>query len=274
MLPKVSIIVICYNFLEQTKECIRVLSKNIDIPFELILVSNGSTDGTEEWSNMLCEPILKQNSNFIKYTCLNFKNNRYWSYACNAGILHTSAKYISVIANDILMPPKYFSWAIENLEKNPQIGSISPSHTEDPRFQGAENYINNYDKIPKKDEWTPGWHNAVCQTFTREMWEKVGEWEERLKTHCQDNDHGLRIRICGYEPTSYKGIVAYHHYGSLARKSLVKEPKISLQDARYFHKKYKIYSNQKFEEIPSYIIEFAEKGNYISSGQKRNIVKY
>ncbi len=267
MLPLVSIVIPCLNMLELTKQTVLGITKTCDVPFELIVVNNGSSDGTKEWLDTLAEPALNQNPNFVKFTAIHNPFNRGISGGVNTGILHSVAPFICICANDILVPPKYFSWAIENLKKNPKIGSISPFYTEDERFKGVDNFYNNYDKIPKQDEWTKNWHLSVIQTFTREMWEKVGEWDERLMNHLMDNDHGQRIYFAGYEPTAWKGLVAFHLYGSLGRAQLVDQKKVAKHDSRYYLKKWGVYPDKPYEAIPQCMQDRASLGKYLSKTQ-------
>ncbi len=52
--PLVSIVVLAYNQLEYTKQCIESISRYTShIDYELITVDNGSSDGTREYFNGL-----------------------------------------------------------------------------------------------------------------------------------------------------------------------------------------------------------------------------
>lgn len=83
----VSIVMVTYNQLEYTKLCVESIQINKkNIPYEIIIVDNLSTDGTREW--------LKQSSG-IKY----FLNdtNKGFGAACNQGAA------LAEKGNDILM---------------------------------------------------------------------------------------------------------------------------------------------------------------------------
>lgn len=51
--PELSVIIPCYNCLELTKRCIESIRCSED--FNLIIVDNGSTDGTEEYIKNLAK---------------------------------------------------------------------------------------------------------------------------------------------------------------------------------------------------------------------------
>lgn len=267
MIPSISIVVPCLNMLELTKQTLEGISKTCDVTFEVILVNNGSSDGTKEWADTLAGSLLKKNSNFVRFVAVHNPYNRGISGGVNTGMIHATGKYLCICANDILVPPNYFSWSIDFLERYPKIGTISPFYTEDEKFKGVDNFYSNYGKIPKKDEWTKNWHLSVIQVMTRECWERSGEWDERLMNHLMDNDIGQRIYFSGFEPTAWKGMVAFHLYGSLGRAQLKDQKKVAKHDSRYYIKKWGVFPDKPYEEIPDCIKLRASKGNYLSNGQ-------
>lgn len=275
VVSKVSIICPTLNMSNLLKNTVAGIAKTCDVKFELIVVNNGSTDDTKEYLDTLAEGILKQNPNFIRLISLHLPKNTFISGGINRGILHATGEYLCICANDILVPPKLFSWAIENLEKNPQIGTISPYTIEDERLQNPEVFYANYDKIPKQDKWATNWHQSVIQIFTRKCWETSGEWDERLVNHLMDNDIGQRIYFAGFSPTAWEGILAYHHRGSMGRAQLSNQKKWAKQDSRYYLKKWGIFPDKSHDLIDQCFKDRAAKGGYLSKGQLnfRNKIK-
>lgn len=277
MLPKVSIIIPCLNQLNLTKNTIEGIAKTCDVSFEVIVVNNASTDNTKEWLDTIAEYTLKQNPNFVKFIAIHNPINRFWSGACNTGMLHASGKHIAFMANDLICGPGIFSKIIKELESNPKTGAASPWLIEDHVIGAQTNapdyLLSNIERYNKDSTIIEGWHQAPFQILTREMWNKVGEWDECLRTHCNDNDFGIRIELAGFIPKSFKDLIAYHA-GSFGRKSLAKEPKFAKNDARYFHKKWNKHSYEKNDKITKGIRCLAETGNYISGRQKKGIIKW
>lgn len=266
--PKVSIIIPALNMVELTKQCIEGIAGTCDVPFEVILVNNGSTDETKEWADTLAEQVLAKNSNFRRFLAIHNPKNRFISGGVNTGMIHAQGEYLCMCANDILVPPGYFSWAIQHLKKDPSIGAISPFYTEDERFKGVYSFYGNYSKIPKEDEWTKNWHLSVLQVFTRELWEKVGEWDERLVNHLMDNDHGQRIYFAGFKPTAWKGMTCFHLYGSYGRAQLMNQSAVAKKDSRYYLKKWGVFPDKPIESVPKEFQARAAKGQYLSKGQR------
>lgn len=274
IVPKVSIIIPTLNMVNLLRNTIKGISIAADVSFEVICVNQASVDDTKDYLDNIAESILKQNPNFVRLVVIHNKFNRFMSGALNQGYLHASGQYICICANDILICPNYFSWGIKKLEENPKIGAISPWYTEDPQFTNIDNYYHYYDRLPKKDEWTINWSFSVLQILTRELVDKVGEWDECLESSCQDNDYGFRMYLAGFDPTAWKGMVCAHTFGSFGRGSIKNERKVSINDSRYFHTKWGVYTDKTAEEACEYARNRAKEGNYISKRQKRNVIQF
>ena len=52
-----SIIIPCFNALEYTKQCIESVLLQTNINYELILINNGSEDGTKEYEGTISEAL-------------------------------------------------------------------------------------------------------------------------------------------------------------------------------------------------------------------------
>ena len=95
---KLSIITLTFNKLEYTKKYIKSLYKYTS-DFELILVDNGSTDGTVEFIKSLPYDNIK--------TIFNSENLGF-SKGNNQGIDIAEGEYIGFLNNDILLSPNWF----------------------------------------------------------------------------------------------------------------------------------------------------------------------
>jgi len=137
-IPIVSIIVPCWNMLHLTKETIQGIAIATNVPFEVIVVNNGSVDGTKEWLDTMAEDVLKANQYFLKFVAIHNPENRFVSAAINIGLAHSCGANICLCCNDILIPPNFFRWAIKNLIDAPSLGIVSPYYTEDETYKGVD----------------------------------------------------------------------------------------------------------------------------------------
>lgn len=277
--PIVSIICPALNMLSLTIETLKGIALTCDVSFEVICVNNGSTDGTKEWLDTFAEPLLKQNPNFVKFTAIHNKNNQFLSRALNQGVLHSSGKYISVVMNDIICPPKMFSFFINMLEndKEHKYGAVGPYPVEDERLITCDSFYANYDKIPKVDEWTNQWHFSCCYIIRREDWDNVGGWQENFKTCEMDLDLGFRLEIYGLFQTSYKGMVCSHIKGSWGRSQIKNESTWAKLDNRRLRRKWGFQEGGKRDpaHASQKAIERAKGGNFLPKSQLefRNKIK-
>lgn len=89
----VSIIIVNYNTLQMTKECIdSVFQHTQDVSFEIVLVDNASSDGSKEYF---------ETDNRIKY--IYSEENLGFGRANNLGYMHSVGKYIFLLNSDTLL---------------------------------------------------------------------------------------------------------------------------------------------------------------------------
>jgi len=115
--PVVSVVIVTWNGKKYALECLASLQEqNSDIPFEVIVVDNASTDGTPD---ALCE-------RYPKVLLIRNSANLGFAKANNIGIAQSRGKYICLVNSDVVIPPGCLERLVDYLEKNPTIGLIGP----------------------------------------------------------------------------------------------------------------------------------------------------
>lgn len=113
--PKVSVIIPTYNRKDYVTEAIDSVLNQTYKDFEVIVVDDGSTDGTGE--------ILKEKyRNKIRYF---YKENGGCASARNYGIRNALGKYIAFLDSDDKYLPKKLEDQVGILEENKQYGFVS-----------------------------------------------------------------------------------------------------------------------------------------------------
>ena len=113
--PKVSIVIPVYNKLQFTRKCIEFTLKNTNsVLYEIIIVDNGSTDGTTTYLQSLPYPfkVIYNNSN------LGF------AQACNQGIRAATAPYILFLNNDTEPLPGWLEPLVEILDNDLSVAAV------------------------------------------------------------------------------------------------------------------------------------------------------
>lgn len=120
--PLVSVIVPCYNYEMYVGETLHsVLAQ--DYPnFELIVVDDGSTDGSVNAITKTLEGLarssLAQRVEFIS------QSNQGVSAALNAGLKECRGQYVATFDADDLMPPGRLTRQVEYMERHPEVGCL------------------------------------------------------------------------------------------------------------------------------------------------------
>ena len=217
---KISIIILTWNKLKITKKCIRFLENNINYPnLEIIIIDNGSVDGTPEFLKKLKE------SNKRKYKIILNKSNLGYAKGINQGIRISEGYYIILLNNDVYITRDCLTSMIEKIEndrKNVIVGAkliypntmriqhagivfipkIEPLHIfkncsyNDPRV----NKSRNIDAV-----------TGALMLIKREIFENIGYFDENFKYGgFEDTDFCLRCRIKGYKIIYSSNSIAFH----------------------------------------------------------------
>ena len=113
-ISKLSIVVPVFNEEKTIHDVLKhllALSLPDNIPFEIIVVNDGSTDGTSEQISR----IAKKNK---KITLLNHEQNKGKGTAVRTGIKKATGDYIIIQDADLEYDPKYISTLLAELKKN------------------------------------------------------------------------------------------------------------------------------------------------------------
>lgn len=97
----ISVIVPAYNAVEYLEECVESILQNDYTNLEVLLIDDGSTDGTTE----LCDRLARNDPRI----CVVHQDNRGISAARNVGIDNASGIYIAFVDADDIVDSKMFS---------------------------------------------------------------------------------------------------------------------------------------------------------------------
>jgi hypothetical protein len=177
----VSIIIPTAGRAELLKRCINTIYTQTRTPFEIIIVDNNSTDGTDK---MLEEEMnLPRGKNI---TLLRMPTNLGFQKAVNIGISRSKGKYVLIFNDDAWVNgPEadgrcWLKVLIDELNSEPKLGIVGPHIGVSPAL--------------KKDMlffW--------CVMFRRDLYEEVGPLDDvTFFNYGGDDDYIERIRAKGY----------------------------------------------------------------------------
>lgn len=207
MKTRVSIVMATHNGLEHTAKCLQSVFEHTK-DFELIVVDNGSTDGTVGYLKELMEKMGDVKAIFND-------GNRSFAEANNQGIREAGGDYVCLLNNDTVVTPEWMERMILHLKNIPlgNVGIVGPvsSMSNGKQMVGAQDPQRWFEE--HKGHWVHvgviyGW----CMLIKREVIDAIGLLDERFTNSYEDNDLCLRAQLAGY-----KLAIAYdtyiHHLG-------------------------------------------------------------
>lgn len=115
--PKVSVVMTAYNAAEFVVEAVKSIQNQTYMNWELIIVNDGSTDGTGEI-------LSKMTKNDIRINLISYKKNRGASYASNIGLAQARGEYIARMDADDIAVSTRIEKQVKFLQHNPKIVAV------------------------------------------------------------------------------------------------------------------------------------------------------
>lgn len=213
---KTSIVILTYNKLDYTKQCIESIRKYTESgKYEIIVVDNHSEDGTIAW--------LEEQQDIIRI--LNSENIGFPA-GCNQGMLRATGDNILLLNNDTVVTQNWLTNLLCCLYAAENIGAVGPvtnscsngqaipiPYTTIDEMQEFAKVFNNTD--PKK--WELRYKLiGYCMLIKRKVVDEIGILDERFSPgNFEDDDYCLRMRNAGYILLLCKDTFI-HHYGSIS----------------------------------------------------------
>ena len=226
---KVSIVVLTYNNLEKaTKPFIDYLFSG-NFEFELIIVDNGSTDGTVEFLQKLEGDNLK-----VIYN----SENLGFSKGCNQGIQAAQGEVIGLLNNDILFSSDWIKYILEILEKEPEAGFVSLKCIEAYEYSRRK-FDKKIKQIPSEVSYFPCINPCFACVFARKsLFDSIGLFDENFTpAYFEDDDMSWRAIFAGFKNFKTDNVYFYH-LGSVTGKTLNNLSQIFEKNKKYFFEKY------------------------------------
>lgn len=125
-MPRVSILLTCFNHLEFLPACVQGIRSQTFADFEVIALDDGSTDGTREW--------LSENAADWQ---LVFNEQNLGTYATlNVGLARARGEYVAILNDDDLWAPEKLARQVAMLDSSPEVGLV---HTDGAFIDGKGN---------------------------------------------------------------------------------------------------------------------------------------
>ena len=222
--PRVSIIIVTWNGLPLLQQCLpSVLATKYD-NFEVVVVDNGSEDGTLEWLESVPDVrVLAQSEN------LGFCGGN------NVAIRETSSEFVVLLNNDVAVSSDWLTHLVSSVSRDPSIGAMQPkirSYRDQSRFEYAGacgGHLDTYGypfargRIFSTVEEDDGqydtsedvfWASGAALLLRRSAIDETGLLDERLFMHMEEIDLCWRLQHRGWRVVVEPSSVVFHIGGA------------------------------------------------------------
>ncbi len=207
-----SIVILTHNQWAFTRMCLDSLRAATENPYELVVVDNGSHDGTVE--HLRAQPGIRLIEN---------RDNRGFPAAANQGIVASRGQQIVLLNNDCVLGRDWLLPLLTALEQDPRIGLVGPCSN---CVSGPQHVPVTYTDLADLDSFTQMWARrhagqlvdvdrlvGFCLLLRRELVDRIGLLDERFGIgNYEDDDYCRRAIAAGYRAVIARGAFV-HHFG-------------------------------------------------------------
>ncbi|HEX4122408.1 MAG TPA: glycosyltransferase [Verrucomicrobiae bacterium] len=200
----VSIIILAHNQLADTRQCLASIEKHTALSHELILVDNGSNDGTGQFFRQYAAKREHVRVIFNRAN-LGFSGGNNQALACAQG------DAILLLNNDTVATPGWLEQMLSILELYPDCGLVGPmsNSVSGPQLVSSANY-GSLDELPKFAVQWSGVHAGqsteaprlvgFCLLLRRAVLEKIGGLDAQFGNgNFEDDDFCIRAGLSGFK---------------------------------------------------------------------------
>jgi GT2 family glycosyltransferase len=211
----VDIIILTYNGIGLIKDCVESLLNQSVTPNNIIIVDNGSNDGTSDFIS----------KNFPNINLLKIENNIGIPRAFNKAIRLCNSKYVAWLNNDITLDKNWLKETAYFIKDRPNVASCDSLVLYDDdrsivwsmgaayNIMGSAKFINQGLTIGDIDQTTCKKIIATvgcAAIYRRSIFDSIGELDESFFLGFEDVDWSLRATIAGYQNYNIPSAIVYH----------------------------------------------------------------
>lgn len=212
--PLASVIIPHWNGRQHLDECLNALRRQTLADHEVILVDNGSSDGSQAYVREA----------FPEVRLIELGENRGFTGACNAGYAAARGEFICLLNNDTEADSRWLAEIVACFARHPQVGAVASRmmlFDQRDHFHTAGDYYR-VDGIPgNRGVWQRdiGQYDREEPVFSacggaagyrRAMLQEIGFLDDAFFFSCEDVDLAWRAQLAGWEVMYAPRAIVYH----------------------------------------------------------------
>jgi GT2 family glycosyltransferase/glycosyltransferase involved in cell wall biosynthesis len=221
--PRVSVIVPTCNNLVLTRMCIEAVLRHTAWPnYEIVVVDNGSTDGTVAYLK-----DLRQQFDHVE--CILNQRNEGFPRAINQGITSSHGDYVVLLNNDVIVTRGWLETLVRHLEDDLSVGIVGPVtnlagnearvEVEYDSLEGMEAAARSYTRAHTGQAFEVPVLGFFCAVVPRRVLDAVGLLDERFGVGLfEDDDFSRRVRHAGFRLLCAEDAFVHHFHSATFRR--------------------------------------------------------
>jgi len=212
--PFLSIILVNLNGRRWLETCLKSVLES-DYPpdiMEVILVDNGSIDGSVELARSICKDS--------RLKIVQNKRNLGWSPANNQGMKIANGEIIICLSNDMIVDSLWLKEIINTMKLDPSVGIVqcnSISMWDRKSFDSGMNFLDKYgfaySYAPQKRPQQVFFAEGMAFAIRRYVFDEIGGFDDYYFMEYDDMDLSWRARLAGYKVFFCPTSIVYHARG-------------------------------------------------------------
>ncbi len=255
--PQTTFVVVNWNRRSLLEECLRSIEQQTLTDFELILVDNGSTDGSLE-----CLPQFS----FASVTVIHNQENYGFGRAVNQGIRAARGRFIALVNNDVRLDPHWLQEILRGFALHERVGMCASKIllAQEPHRIDKVGHLIYLDGIcygrghREEDRGQYNqveevlWPDGAAAVYRAEVFREAGLFDEDFFAYADDADLGFRARLCGWKCFYLPTACSYHHHS--ASFGLYSPRKIFLVERNRIWLAIKLFPGRQLVQLPYYSV--------------------
>lgn len=207
--PTCDLILLSWNHLEETKPCLESLFEHTDVPSRLFIVDNGSEPHVRQFlqsvrpKGAIQDVVLLQN-----------ETNEGFPKGMNRGLRVSSAPYVCLLNNDLILTPQWLSRMIEVAQAHPEVGVLNPTSSNFGNYPPRGMSLNDYAQqlAAKRGVYVEvGVCIGFCLLTTRSVLDRIGGLSEEVeRIFFEDEDFCMRAQVAGFRCVVAENAYVFH----------------------------------------------------------------
>lgn len=234
----VSIVILTLNNWNLTERCLQSITNYTEIPYEIICVDNGSSDGTQAHLRD------REDLYFIEN-----ERNLGFARACNQGMAAASGDYILLLNNDTVVSHRWLGNLMTVLTSSPEVGIVGPMSNlviPQQRYPASYPTYEEYHRFAETFNRSNAsiWRDTTaisgfCMLFHQQLYHQIGGLDESfLRGGYEDIDFCYRALKAGRRLVIASDTYVHHVGNASFLSNSIDMNSLAMNNRRVFLKKW------------------------------------